>query len=277
MTEGIRPVPGTVCWVDVSTTDPAASRDFYAGLLGWTYRIDPDPDSGHYTFALLDDRPVAGLAGTPAQDRQPLVWTLYLTSSSIEHTAATVALHGGTVLYGPVHIPRQGGMCVATDPSGATIGYWEPTPDWAFVTGEPGSVCWAELTTRDGALADEFFARQFGYRQYQVGDGTSSDYTVWSLGDTALLGRLSPGAGVASPVPPHWSVHFAVDPALGTDATLERATSLGGRVSVPPYDSGFGRTAELLDPSGAAFALIDPTRRVEPAGAVAANDDPYDD
>ena len=33
-------VPGSVCWIDVSSTNPAGSRDFYAGLLGWTYRID---------------------------------------------------------------------------------------------------------------------------------------------------------------------------------------------------------------------------------------------
>ena len=29
-------IPGSVCWIDVSSTDPAGSRDFYAGLLGWT-------------------------------------------------------------------------------------------------------------------------------------------------------------------------------------------------------------------------------------------------
>jgi hypothetical protein len=34
-------IPGSVCWIDVSSTDPAGSRDFYGGLFGWTYRIDP--------------------------------------------------------------------------------------------------------------------------------------------------------------------------------------------------------------------------------------------
>jgi predicted enzyme related to lactoylglutathione lyase len=40
-------VPGLVCWIDVSSTDPAGSQDFYAGLFGWTYQIDPDSDRRH--------------------------------------------------------------------------------------------------------------------------------------------------------------------------------------------------------------------------------------
>jgi predicted enzyme related to lactoylglutathione lyase len=45
-------IPGSVCWIDVSSADPAASRDFYTGLFCWTYRIDPDPGRRHYTTAL---------------------------------------------------------------------------------------------------------------------------------------------------------------------------------------------------------------------------------
>lgn len=277
MTEGIGLLPGTVCWADVSTSDPAASRDFYAGLFGWTYRIDADPASGHYTYALLDDRPVAGLAGTPAQQGQPVVWTVYLTSADVERTADLVARRGGRVLYGPEEVPDQGRMCVATDPSGATIGFWAPVPGWEFVVQEPGSLCWAELTTREGALADDFFAEQFGYRQDQVGDGVSVDYTVWSLGGTALLGRRRLGADVSPDVAPHWTAHFAVDPGTGTDGAVDRVVALGGRVVTEPTDSGFGRVAAVRDPVGAAFALIDPTRRTAAVEVSAENDDPYDD
>jgi hypothetical protein len=27
-------IPGSVCWVDVSSTDPVGSREFYTGLFG---------------------------------------------------------------------------------------------------------------------------------------------------------------------------------------------------------------------------------------------------
>lgn len=269
--------PGAPCWVDVSTADPAGSRDFYAGLLGWSYRIDPDPDSGHYTWALLDDEPVAGLGGVPAERGQPVVWTLYLTSANINHTAWMVNQHGGQLRYGPAELPGYGSMLIGCDPSGAPIGFWQPSSSWIFRTHVPGALCRAELNTWDGAAADEFFVRMFGYRQEQIGDGVTFDYTIWSLGDYTPLGRLLMGAHCPADTAPHWLPHFAVDPAAGTDATAMRAVQLGGRIRVDPFDSRLGRLAVITDPSGAAFALIDTSQLGEHSFGTARVDDPYDD
>jgi predicted enzyme related to lactoylglutathione lyase len=78
-----------------------------------------------------------------------------------------------------------------------------------------------------------------------------------------------------------WTLHFAVDPRIGTDAAADRVLALGGEVDIDPYDTEFGRIARVRDPSGAAFALIDPTDRIAPASDLAAGsarvDDPYDD
>lgn len=47
------------------------------------------------------------------------------------------------------------------------------------------------------------------------------------------------------------------------------------------YNNEFGRIARVTDPCGAAFALIDPTDRLDPTSDLAASsarvDDPYDD
>jgi predicted enzyme related to lactoylglutathione lyase len=49
-------------------------------------------------------------------------------------------------------------------------------------------------------------------------------------------------------------IYFAV---ADTDATLTRATELGGKSCVPPMDvPGVGRMAIMTDPQGAAFAFI---------------------
>ena len=41
-------VVDTPVWVDLQTSEPAASRVFYARLFGWTIEINPDPqDGGH--------------------------------------------------------------------------------------------------------------------------------------------------------------------------------------------------------------------------------------
>ncbi len=268
-------IPGEACWVDVSVSDPEASRDFYTGLFGWTYQINPDP--GHYTHALLDGEPVAGLGGVPVEPGQPVAWTLYLSSDNAAHTANEIGEHGGHVLFGPVDFPGQGIMVVATDPTGAQIGFWEPAEEWRFRAGVPGSLCWAELNTWDGQAADEFFAELFGYRQEQIGDGVGFDYTVWSLGTEALLGRRRMGDEFPSDASPHWMLYFSVAPETGADAAVARVAELGGWVSVHPFTSPSGRIAVVQDPGGAVFALIDPTVQAEPTRGEAGVDDPYDD
>jgi hypothetical protein len=55
-----------------------------------------------------------------------------------------------------------------------------------------------------------------------------------------------------------------VDPQIGTDGAVNRVLDLGGRVEIYPYDTELGRIARVTDPSGAHFALIDPTVRVVP-------------
>jgi uncharacterized protein len=108
------------------------------------------------------------------------------------------------------------------------------------------------------------------------------DYTTWSRGGRTLLGRLQMNKDWATPgIGAHWMLHFAVDPRTGTDAAVDRVLKLGGRVDFDPYDSELGRIARVADPSGAAFALIDTTQRLDlttdlPPGS-ARVDDPYDD
>jgi predicted enzyme related to lactoylglutathione lyase len=223
-----------------------------------------------------------GLAGVPAQADQPVTWTLYLASANITQTATVLAQRGGRVLYGPADVPGQGRVLIGADPTGAVIGFWQPATLWTFHTISPGALYWAELNTWDGRRADEFFAHLFDYRQQQIGDGRYVDYTTWSRGGQMMLGRLQMNKDWALPgIIARWVLHFAVDPRTGTDAAVDRVLTLGGRVDIGPYDSEWGRVARVADPSGASFALIDPTVRIVPASDLAAGsarvDDPYDD
>jgi len=56
---------GVPAWVDLTTSDPAASRRFYGDLFGWEYQGGP-ADTGHYTTCLIWGHRVAGIAGDPA-------------------------------------------------------------------------------------------------------------------------------------------------------------------------------------------------------------------
>lgn len=273
---------GSVCWVDVSSTDPAGSRDFYSGLFGWTYQIHSGRRRTQYLTALCGGRPVAGLSGAPVQEGHTGAWTLYLASANVTRTAQVLGSRGGRVLSGPTNVPGQGRVLLGVDPTGAVIGFWQPARPWTFCQTAPGSLYWAELDTWDGPRADEFFAYLFDYQQRQIGDGIEVDYTTWSRDGTTMLGRLEMNESWADPdCAAQWMLHFAVEPRIGTDAAAHRVLALGGRVDIDPYDTELGRIARVADPFGATFALIDPTDRVDAATELAAGsarvDDPYDD
>ncbi|MFC0108983.1 VOC family protein [Kibdelosporangium aridum subsp. largum] len=177
---------GTPCWIDLATTDPKASRDFYGGLFGWQYRANP---TGDYLTALADDVPAAGFYRVPDMPDAP-AWTLYLAVSDSHRTADRIVRLGGQILMPPQEFDGQGSLLVATDPTGATIGFWEPATPWPFATGTKGEFRWAELNTWDGDAADKFFVDLFGYQLEQIGDGEGFDYTTWTL-----LGDSEPVAG----------------------------------------------------------------------------------
>ncbi|RLK55543.1 VOC family protein [Actinokineospora cianjurensis] len=266
--------PGRPCWVEVATPDPTASSEFYRGLFGWTYRVGDDG----YVMAYMDDISVAGLY-TP-QGGQPSLWTLYLTIHDTGNTAERVLHLGGQVLTAPREIPGQGGLLIAADPSGGPIGFWRQDHGWDLGTGFPGAFTWAELNTWDGAAADEFYRSLFGFEQTQVGDGETYDYTSWRLNGDELLGRLRMGPEFPAEQRPYWMVYFEVDPEVGTDATAALAARLGGRITVPPFDSPYGRAAVLRDVTGAEFTVLDRSLAltVIPEEEIGAEvDDPYDD
>src|ERR1700719_1162938 len=52
-------VANTPIWLDLSSSDAAASRDYYSKLFGWTIDVNPDPQYGGYAVAKLDGKDVA--------------------------------------------------------------------------------------------------------------------------------------------------------------------------------------------------------------------------
>jgi uncharacterized protein len=271
---------GTPCWIDLATTDPKASRDFYGGLFGWQYQTNR---TGEYLTALADNVPAAGFYRVPAADQTPS-WTLYLAVSDSARTADHVVRLGGQILMPPQEFDDQGSLLLAADPTGATIGFWQPNTAWPFATGTTGEFRWAELNTWDGDVADKFFVDLFGYELEQIGDGGDFDYTTWSLpGEPEpVAGRMLFGADFPADTRPHWMVYFEVGSTLGTDEATVLAVRLGGRLRSEPADSPFGRISVVEDPSGAVFTLIDSSNRTTPHAPSeeelgAATDDPYDD
>jgi predicted enzyme related to lactoylglutathione lyase len=248
--------PGTPNWIDCLTTDPDGAREFYSQLFGWEPKVSGE-EFGFYTVFELRGRPVAGLYELTADQRaqgMPPAWTTYIRVDDARQTAERVKPAGGQLLMEPMEIPEQGVMAVATDSTGAAIGFWEPRPfTGAGLANEPGSFSWTELRTHDLDAAVEFYAAVLGWTTEAYDTGGGPRYLTAQVNGTAVAGLMDvAGTGIPDEVPSHWLTYFAVE---DCDATVAKAESLGGTVTAPAIDTPQGRMAWLADPYGAQFAV----------------------
>jgi predicted enzyme related to lactoylglutathione lyase len=156
-------------------------------------------------------------------------------------------------------------MAVVTDPTGAAIGMWQPGTHTGFgVVAEPGAPGWFELHTRDHATAVAFYRDVFGWDVHVVSDTPEFRYATYGEGPAAYAGIMDASAFLPDGVPAHWSVYFGT---ADTDATLERATALGGSVLQVGEDTPYGRLGIAADPTGAVFKLVGPNASATPPDA----------
>jgi uncharacterized protein len=245
--------PGMPVWVDLATTDVAAATRFYSELFGWTSRVAEESQAAGYTTFLRDGKAVAAVGGVMSEG-QPPVWMSYFGTTDADATTRQVEHAGGKVLAAPFDVMGYGRMAVFTDPSGAMFAVWQGgTMPGLELKGEPGSLSWNELMTRDPAGCKEFYPAVLGWRPRDL-PFEETTYTLWEVGGQPAAGMM-PMEGDMWPadLPPHWMVYLEV---ADTDAAAAKAAELGGTVSVPPTDTVAGRFAVITDPQGATFSVI---------------------
>lgn len=243
---------GTPCWVDLASSDVAASTAFYGAVLGWSF-FDSGAEYGHYTMCRVDGHDAAGIG--PKQDpNQPTVWTVYFASDDADATAAAITENGGTVLMDPFDVAANGRMTVAMDPAGAAFGIWQAGGTiGSEIYNEPGGLTWEDARLGDVETGRKFYTAVLGFR-YQSLDGAPGDYSLFSIGE-GPLGGIGDMMGAPSGTPSHWLAYFAVADA---DSACSAAIRGGGTLLGGPMDTPFGRVAFLTDPDGAPFALAGP-------------------
>ena len=251
---------GTVnkpAWVDLASSDAAASRDFYSKLFGWQVEVNPDPQYGGYGLAKLGGSDAAGIG--PKQDpNAPTAWSLYIGSDDIDALARRVAENGGSVVMAPFDVGDQGKMAVFQDPSGAFISAWQGSRMGGFQTDAPNSFGWAELNARGIDKAIPFYTSVFGWttRTSEMGEG-QPPYTEFLLDGESVAGAWEMNPMVPAEVPSYWQVYFAVD---DVDSSFRKAIDAGARELQPPQDFPGGRFAIVSDPQGASLGLLKTSR-----------------
>jgi predicted enzyme related to lactoylglutathione lyase len=180
-------------------------------------------------------------------------WATYFHTADIDATVAATTAAGGVVCVQPMEVPAKGYMGVATDPSGAPFGLWQPLEHRGFeVIGEAGSPVWHQLTSRDYRAALDFYRAVLGWRTEQVGDTDEFRYTTAWFGDQQLLGVMDGAAFLPEGVPSQWTIFFGAE---DVDKTLQVITDNGGSVLRGAEDTPYGRLAAAADPMGVNFNL----------------------
>ncbi|MFJ7134383.1 VOC family protein [Streptomyces fungicidicus] len=120
--------PGSLSWTELYTSDAAAAKEFYGGVLGWQYSEMQMP-GGEGTYTLItpagqpQERMHGGLMEVRKEDLAPAggrpYWHPVFHVTDCDAAVAEVTANGGSVQMGPDDAEGVGRLAVCLDPAGA--------------------------------------------------------------------------------------------------------------------------------------------------------------
>ena len=246
--------PGSFAWVELAGSNQEQAKQFYAALFGWSHMDSPMGPGEVYTLFQIGDGAAAGAFQIkPEEAAIPPHWHLYVGVESADASVARARQLGGNIIEGSFDVSTYGRMAVIGDPTGAVFSVWQPKMHPGIgISGEPGTLCWADLSTSDPARATEFYSGLFDWK-IAPGQNDTSGYLHIQNGSD-FIGGIPPAAYRDPNVPPHWLVYFLVG---DVDASAQKAVDNGAHlVTKPSTIENVGRMCIIQDPQGAVFALF---------------------
>ncbi|MBB6118523.1 VOC family protein [Nocardiopsis algeriensis] len=254
-------LPGSPSWLMLSSPDVDASLAFYGDLFGWEAASAGPRSAGHVYLTLDGD--VVGVLGPLVGEGEKPAWTIFFKDPNVDDTVLAVERLGGTLLVEPFDIGELGRVAHFYDPQGGHFAVAKPYHLQGMeVADRPGSLCWVELWTPDGAAAVEFYGELFrwGFTDHDMPaglDGTYKLITPAGAGQERAHGGImavDPDALPADNGSADWHPAFAV---ADIDAAVDKVKAGGGQVYTKPEDTPvLGRSAFCADPFGSAFSLF---------------------
>jgi predicted enzyme related to lactoylglutathione lyase len=231
-------------WFSLATEDVQEATAFYSALFGWT--MERSQTGGFICF--LNGVPVAGISEIEQidPDVDESQWVPAMLVADVAEAQAK-AVETGAELVNPIeHVRGWGEFALLMDPHEAPFIIARLDRNVGGLT-MPGTWVWADLWAKDVDASVGFYRSVLDYETRLI-----NDVLVFTSAGT-------PEASIMEIRQDHLEQGWA--PYIGVSAlveAMEAATSLGGKVLVPP-DGQFrdGKAALLMDPAGAAFFVYE--------------------
>jgi hypothetical protein len=247
---------GKPIFAELITPDLGRAKQFYAGLLGWSFR-DFAGGRSPYAEAYLAGNPVAGLVqkAVPPGDHAQPIWLNFFATSDADVTARIAVQNGARLLVAPHDRADRGREAVLADPQGAVFAVL------ASSSGDPpdmlaarGDWIWRSLITSDPVSDSDFYKAVFGFRVMKLPDSPSEQHLLLACDNFARATANSVPEGHPN-MHPHWLAYLRVD---DVKQAVAKVAALGGRTLVEPrVDRHGGLIAVVADPLGAPFGLME--------------------
>jgi len=247
---------GRVVWYELLTSDPTGAVAFYTDVIGWK----AEAWGADYTMFVGGQGPLGGVTQLPEQAKAmgaPPYWQGSIQVASVDATVEKVKELGGKV-YVVETVPEVGRLAVVADPQGAVVSVFTPDREMPpHDLAKDGEVSWHELYTTNNEAAFEFYRQIAGWEKLSSFDmGPMGQYLIWGRDGRQLGGMMTMPKEMKQP--PGWLYYVTTSDLEGT---LARATARGAKVLNGPMHVPTGQQiVQLLDPQGAAFALVTPPK-----------------
>jgi uncharacterized protein len=243
-------LPGKFVWFEHVSADIAQARKFYDVLFNWHTESMPMGDQRYHMI----HNGAEGIGGyRSATAGATPHWMAYLSAADVDASYAAALAAGARSLMPPTDHGAVGRGATLADPTGAVFSLWKSAqgdrPDPA--TTPSGDWVWNELWTSDDTRALAFYERVFGYTHDSMDMGPQGTYYLLKKDGVMRAGLMRSTEPKATPM---WLPYVAVD---DCDRSAAKAKTLGAQVVHGPQDiPGVGRFAILVDPLGAAIAIL---------------------
>lgn len=118
-------MPNSFVHVELNTGDLSAAKKFYRALFDWKLTDAKMGPGMVYTMVEVGKGVGGGMQKKPMPEA-PTQWLSYVEVDDIRKTVAKARKLGANVVVDTMPIPGVGAMAIFIDPTGATLGVFQP-------------------------------------------------------------------------------------------------------------------------------------------------------